>query len=225
MIVVVIPAYQPDKRLIELVKMLKYKTIVVDDGSGEQYNSIFSSVESSGATVLRYSKNGGKGYALKTAFKYLANDKSIDWIVTADADGQHSPADIDKIIDAASKSSSEFVIGCRRFRGYVPFRSRIGNSLSSWVFHMLTGCMVSDTQSGLRALRASELMELCEISGERYDYEMNCLLRYKGDGNIVEVPIETIYEKGNKRSHYRTFVDTIKICKVMVMQSRKPRNS
>jgi glycosyltransferase involved in cell wall biosynthesis len=105
MIVIVIPAFQPDKRLIELVKMLKYETIVVDDGSGKQYDSIFNGVESSGATVLRYSKNNGKGYALKTAFKYLENDKSIDWIITADADGQHSPADIDKIIEAASNAT------------------------------------------------------------------------------------------------------------------------
>jgi glycosyltransferase involved in cell wall biosynthesis len=216
MVVVVIPAYQPDAKLIELVKILTYKTIVVDDGSGEQYDSIFNSVESAGATVLRYSKNGGKGYALKTAFKYLANDNSIDWIVTADADGQHSPADIDKIIAAASKSTAALIIGCRRFTGYVPIRSRIGNNLSTWVFHMLTGCKVSDTQSGLRAFRSSELVKLCEISGERYEYEMNCLLQYK-DKNILEIPIETVYEKGNKSSHYRTFSDTIKICKIMMV--------
>lgn len=89
---IVIPAYQPDEKLMASVKSLgRYRILVVDDGSGSKYDEIFQTVKLSGAEVIRYSENHGKGYALKTAFQYILNSNiSTDWIVTADADGQHS---------------------------------------------------------------------------------------------------------------------------------------
>lgn len=74
-----------------------------------------------------------------------------------------------------------------------------------------------DTQSGLRAYSGLELFNLCQIEGEQYEYEMNCLLSYKD--NIQEVPIETVYEKGNSSSHYRAIIDSVKIWKALI--SRK----
>lgn len=73
--VVVIPAYEPDEKLITLVSSLKeqcdYNIIILDDGSGEKYSHIFEKSASLGANIISYSKNKGKGGALKTAFSYL----------------------------------------------------------------------------------------------------------------------------------------------------------
>lgn len=216
MIVVVIPAYQPDEKLVELVETLDRQIVVVDDGSGSQYKSIFDRVERAGAVVLRHEKNNGKGCALKTAFQYAVG---IDWVVTADSDGQHTVDDIEKIIRATENSKSQMIIGARRFVGYVPLRSKIGNELARLIFKYLTRIELSDTQSGLRAYKGLEVHNLCHIPGERYEYEMNCLLYYK-DG-IQEIPIETVYEKGNGSSHYRPLKDSIKIWKSMINRGKQ----
>ena len=69
---ILIPAYEPDKKMLNLVSELLYKTtykiIIIDDGSGEDYADIFNIAEGCGCTVLHHSKNVGKGAALKTGF-------------------------------------------------------------------------------------------------------------------------------------------------------------
>ncbi|HEX9026793.1 MAG TPA: glycosyltransferase, partial [Clostridium sp.] len=96
--VIIIPAYEPDEKLIKLVVELKekcdWKILIVDDGSGEKYDWIFESVDTLDAVVVRYKKNKGKGGALKTAFEIVSNWDNAEEIVTADCDGQHLPEDI-----------------------------------------------------------------------------------------------------------------------------------
>ena len=77
LIPIVIPAYEPDERLLVLLKQLhnSYTVIVVDDGSGAAYQPIFDKVREllaqTGGTVLVHERNHGKGRALKTAFAYV----------------------------------------------------------------------------------------------------------------------------------------------------------
>lgn len=213
---IVIPAYQPNEKLISVVKSLKHHHIlVIDDGSGSDYDEVFEAAEECGAEIIRYTENRGKGNALKTAFKYILNANiSTDWIVTADADGQHKVADIEKVIEIAESSEHDMIIGCRRFTGYVPLRSRVGNWFAGMTFKILVGIKISDTQSGLRAYRGSEMNNLLLISGDRYEYEMNCLMAYRN--RIDEVTIETVYEVGNKSSHYRPVIDSVRVMKAML---------
>ena len=88
--IVVIPAYEPDEKLVKLTAELVAKNllvVVVDDGSGQKYLNIFEQL--AGAKVLRHPKNMGKGAALKTAFKYIKeifNGRNFA-VVTADSDG------------------------------------------------------------------------------------------------------------------------------------------
>ena len=68
-----IPSYQPENVLVCLAKALKekgYEVLIVDDGSGDKYRSIFDEA-SLYSTVLHYENNRGKGYALKYGFKYI----------------------------------------------------------------------------------------------------------------------------------------------------------
>ena len=97
---VVIPAYEPDEKLITLLHALQETgirhVVVVDDGSGERYEPLFAQAEETGnCTVLHHAVNLGKGRALKTAFNYcLRIYGDAAGCVTADSDGQHTPADI-----------------------------------------------------------------------------------------------------------------------------------
>ena len=89
-VIVVIPAYEPDEKMLALVQELKQKTsfhiVIVDDGSGEKYAALFEQAKKY-ADVLSYESNEGKGYALKYAFAYILKKygQGVS-IVTADAD-------------------------------------------------------------------------------------------------------------------------------------------
>ena len=214
--VIIIPAYEPDEKLIKLVGELKdkcdWKILIVDDGSGEKYSWIFERVERLGAVVVRYNKNKGKGGALKTAFNIVKNWEDAEDIVTADCDGQHLPEDIMKIMKQVKINKSKIILGARHFTGKVPFRSIFGNKLTSIVFLLAKGKKITDTQTGLRGFSEDMLEWLCEVQGERFEYEMNMLLEAEENGyEITEVPINTVYLEDNKSSHFNPLKDSIKI--------------
>ncbi|SFF18734.1 Putative flippase GtrA (transmembrane translocase of bactoprenol-linked glucose) [Paenibacillus catalpae] len=214
---ILIPSYEPDERLLTLIHHLKEETgvasiLIVDDGSGEQYKAIFESAAEAGCTVLRHTVNKGKGSALKTGFDYVRQHGGHDGVVCADSDGQHLPEDILKITDAVRKNRNHIVLGSRQFTGKVPLRSRFGNSATRMVYSLATGKPIRDTQTGLRGYSSDMLDWLCEVPGDRFEYEMNMLLEAPKAGyDFVEVPIETVYLEDNKSSHFRPLTDSARI--------------
>ena len=102
MSLVLIPAYEPDDRLVALVTSLlpQYPVLVVDDGSGHDYAAVFSECARAGARVVHHTHNRGKGAALRTGFSIAERDLAGEDVVTADADGQHTPADIARVAEA-----------------------------------------------------------------------------------------------------------------------------
>lgn len=212
--IVLIPAFEPDHRLVGLVGRLMAgddAVVVVDDGSGPGYDDVFAAAESLGAAVLRFPVNQGKGAALKAGFRYLLREHPGESVVCADADGQHSCADIRKVADAVD-GVAELVLGVRRFTGRVPVRSRIGNDMTRRLFVALTGTSIADTQTGLRAYPANVLPWLVEVPGERFEYELQVLLAAtRQQRSIRQVDIATIYEDANASSHFRPIRDSIRI--------------
>ena len=215
----VIPAYEPDERLVELVRRAyfteKFRIIVVNDGSTEAYDPIFKQTEAY-AVVLKHPVNCGKGRALKTAFQYIEKNRNDEngIVVTADADGQHSLSDILSIAEYSRQHHTALVLGQRTFQGDIPLKSRLGNKITRCVYHLESGCNVRDTQTGLRAFSTDVIPFMLEVAGERYEYEMNVLIFWaKEKRTIREIPIETIYVDGNKSSHFRPVQDAYRIYK------------
>ena len=229
--IALIPAYEPDEKLTDIAASLKEKgmdIVIVDDGSGEAYREIFLQA-SQNAVVLTHPENRGKGAALKTGLKYIdrymAYTESVltargtvsvsgrdAVIVTVDADGQHLPEDVLRIAQIAEQRSDALVLGSRAFSENVPARSMFGNTVTRQVYSMATGVQVHDTQTGLRAFRRSLIPRLLDIEGERYEYEINMLLELASEGvPIIEERIETVYEDGNKSSHFSTVKDSLRI--------------
>lgn len=220
-IAIIIPAFDPDERLLLLLEELtislhNIKIIVVNDGSKEETKEIFRKAEYY-SIVLTHSKNYGKGRAIKTALTYIQLNESEDTIVViADADGQHTVGDINKVGEAAGEDCT-LVLGSRSFMGNVPTRSQFGNTLTRGIFRLATKVSVKDTQTGLRSFTYSMILYLKSIEGERYEYEMNVLLQCARDGiTLKEVPIETIYLEENQSSHFRVIKDSYRIYKEII---------
>ncbi|MDQ6423450.1 bifunctional glycosyltransferase family 2/GtrA family protein [Paenibacillus sp. LHD-117] len=213
---ILIPSYEPDERLIALIRNLKEVSddsiLIVDDGSGEDYRDIFESAKEAGCTVLTHRINLGKGSALKTGFDYVRQHGDEDGIVCADSDGQHLPGDILRIVHAVREHRNHIVLGSRQFTGKVPLRSRFGNSATRMVFAYATGKPIQDTQTGLRGYSSDMLDWLCQVPGDRFEYEMNMLLEAPSAGyELVEVPIDTVYLDENKSSHFRPLADSARV--------------
>ncbi len=212
--VVLIPAYEPDEILIELTEGLNKKgfsVLVVDDGSGEKYADIFTSV-SAFATVLTHEKNRGKGAALKTGMRYIRDNlPDCQHFITCDADGQHRIEDVELVRDKLH-TGERFVLTVRSTKNKIPLRSKVGNSLSRFVYALLANRYLSDNQSGLRGFSRSHIDWLIEVEKNNYDYEMNVLYyAAKKSVKISTLPIEAIYIGNNESSHFSPIADTVKI--------------
>lgn len=215
--VALIPAYQPSAFLPALVKRfhdMDFSLVVVDDGSGEQYRDIFEQCLPY-AAVLRHADNAGKGRALKTGLREI--DQTYGQactVVTVDADGQHRAEDAYAVTVLAEQNPFALVLGSRILNKQAPLRNRFGNAVTRFVFRLSSGYGVRDTQTGLRAFGGGLISEMLSIPGERYEYEMNVLLRFAREKqNIIECPIETIYLDGNASSHFDAVRDSARIYK------------
>lgn len=213
---VVIPAYRPEKELVSIAEQMwecGCRLLIVDDGSGEEYEPIFEEI-SDVCVILRHPENRGKGAAIKSALTYIQeNSEHRDVVGIMDADGQHLPEDMLKLLEAAGDSDRTMVLGVRNVGQKMPLRSRLGNKITRSIFHMVSGVSVSDTQTGLRAFGTELIPRLLEIEGERYEYEMNVLLTLAREKiHIQEVKIKTIYkDEDNSTSHFRTVIDSFRI--------------
>ncbi|HNX16325.1 MAG TPA: glycosyltransferase family 2 protein [Bacilli bacterium] len=213
-VIVLIPSYEPDQEIINLVKELKnigYPTIVVNDGSNNSFDSIFEFLKEN-SIVIGYDENKGKGAALKYGIEHIRNNEpNINYIITADGDGQHSCNDIDRVYQELKKTN-DLVFGVRHFGKNVPFRSRFGNSFSKITRSLTTKEYIPDDQCGLRGFSRKYFGKMLEISGQKYEYEMNVLMLFQlRHYPIKYLKIETIYLNDNKSSHFSPFLDTFRI--------------
>lgn len=221
-IAVLIPAYQPDGQLGPLVTALLERSfpavIVVNDGSHPDCDSVFENLPADHRIrLVRHAVNLGKGRALKTGLNaFLNHYPEYSGVVTCDADGQHTPDDIRATAQAMQSHPGKVILGSRRFQGVVPFRSRLGNTLTRYVFAVLTGRLLADTQTGLRGIPTYIVPKLMRLDGERYEYEINMLTEVAHSSGVVEIPIQTIYLDGNRSSHFNPVWDSMKIYFVLV---------
>lgn len=221
MIAVLIPVYKPEENFEVFFTQLhsaitetksNVKLVIVNDGNSPDLEC-FKNIPKKDVCFVHHFINLGKGRALKSGINYCLNTFSdIQGCVTCDADGQHSVDDILNICKILIENPNYLILGCRKFDNNVPFRSRFGNKLTSFLFRFLAGIKITDTQTGLRGL-PSELMKTClRLEGERYEFETNMLLQCKKNNiPIKEAEIKTIYCDNNKSSHFHPVFDSLKI--------------
>ena len=207
-ILVVIPALDAAETIASVVAGVQRalpgaQVVVVNDGSSDRTGEVAAA---SGAHVLSFATNRGKGAALRAAFAH-ALEQGFDAVLTIDADGQHdaavAPALVERLADA------DVVVGVRPRAGTrMPLHRRLSNRASSWAISCCAGLPLPDSQSGYRAIRAEVLRTVSPV-GDRYEFETDFLIRAARAGfRITGAPVPTIY---GSPSHFRPLHDTARV--------------
>ncbi|WP_165840723.1 glycosyltransferase [Pseudomonas sp. SDI] len=222
---ILIPAYEPDETLVKLVDELlalmqgaekSVPLLIINDGSRREVAlQVFADLEARGIEVITHAVNKGKGGALKTGLA-IARDRGMPYVLTADADGQHLPEDILRVLAAGNQAHDSVILGRRVFDESTPLRSKFGNELTIRVFHLVHGKRVNDTQTGLRYIPAGFYEDLLAITKDKYDFELAALIIFARRNKLQEVVIQTVYEPGNPSSHFRKLQDSAKIYAVLL---------
>ena len=222
-VVVLVPAYNPDDMLIRLVDELIDQgcasIVIVDDGSEPSCHPIFDELDNYNAVhVCRHATNHGKGAALKTGLSYIQQYPITPrGVITADADGQHLLKDIRKLAETATRKPDEVLLGCREFGRKTPFRSLLGNRITAYLMAFTHGIKLADTQTGLRYLPSCLIPELLPLSGERYEFELQCLIAANNFGySINQIPVSSVYIDDNASSHFSPIADSIRIYSILL---------
>jgi len=202
-VVICIPAFNEEKNIAKLIidiKKYSDKIIVIDDGSSDYTPKIAKEM---GVDLIQHKKNLGKGAALRSGFLH-AMTYSPDVVVTIDADGQHDPSYIPKIIEPILKQEADVVIGSRNGKTQMPLLRKLGFNLVSYLNRKAIRTEIKDMQSGFRAYSYKSLNA---IAPERYmdysaEFEQLKTLTQKGF-EVKEIPIEIKYnglEKTSKKN-------------------------
>lgn len=218
-VILLIPALDPDEKLLRLLDDMTAAgwsdpVVLVDDGSDLRCRAIFDRAQSLGCHLVRHARNLGKGRGLKTGFNYcLDHFPGAVGAITADADGQHSPADIIACADALRAHPQALIMGCRDFSAAgVPMHNQLGNRITRTAMRLLCGVKTSDSQTGLRGIPSGFMRHMLDVPGERFEYETNMLLETRRQHvDIDEVTIQTLYIEGNASSHFNVLTDSWRI--------------
>lgn len=212
-IALLIPIYEPSELVLPFLQTFKEGDfadfLVVDDGSGEKYRSIFQEIAKTTVfRVLSYENNQGKGFAMKFGLRFLMKEgNDLDGIVTGDGDGQHCYEDILRMRDALMESPEALTVGVRDI-SVMPPKSRSGNVWTARFFHFFSGKRIDETQTGLRGIPSCLFPLFLGVKGTRYEFEMNFLLAAAKIRPLEQLPIQTIYIDNNAGSHFRPFMDS-----------------
>jgi len=212
---VVIPAYNEEKNIGELVDRLKKKNLsvlVIDDGSED---NTCGEAKRSGAEVIRNERNLGKGLSLKKGIRYLLEKEKFDYIITMDADQQHSPDDTNFFIKEAEEGKF-FVVGDRMLKpDNMPKIRVFTNKIMSWLISKIIRQNINDTQCGFRLIK-KDVLEKINIETSKFEIESEILIKTRQLGfPIKSIPIRSIYFKESK-SKIRPFRDTLRFIKFLI---------
>ncbi|MEW6295903.1 MAG: glycosyltransferase family 2 protein [Candidatus Diapherotrites archaeon] len=207
MIAAIIPALNEEAAIEKVVKETRKfagKVIVVSDGSTDR---TAEKAEKAGAIVLANSANMGKGFASRIGVK-KALEFNPEIIVLIDADLQHDPREIPKMVRELKEKKLDLVLGARIGKKGMPKTKTIGNALIDFLIRIFYGINLKDSQCGFKAIKKEALQKIMWNSND-YGMETEIAARIaKNKLKFKEVPIKTAY---NDKYKGTSVIDGIKI--------------
>lgn len=214
-VAIAIPAYQAAPSIGDVVRRslaVLPRVLVVDDGSDDETAEL---ARLAGAEVLSQHPNQGKGRALRRAFGELFG-RGHSAVITLDADGQHLPEEIPKLL-ATAQAGADLVLGTREHLFAQMSRvRRFSNRLSSRAISFAAGRPIADVQTGFRWY-SRRLIEAVGFPEARFEAESAVVVRAaRGRFHLVTTPVLLGFADGRTTSHYRPVIDSLRIAAAVI---------
>ena len=210
---ILVPTFNNAKTLGSLLKDLQQyhpQIIVVNDGSTDNTEEVLSLFPE--ISVLSYSPNRGKGYALRQGFR-SAREQGFEYAISIDSDGQHDAKDLPRFLEKLEDVPGALIIGARNMeQSSVPAKSSFGHRFSNFWYRVETGIILPDTQSGYRCYPIAHLQNMFFFTN-RFEFEIEVIVRASWKGiPVVSVPAHVYYAPPEERvSHFRPVTDFTRI--------------
>jgi len=204
-VTILLPAYNEEESIGATIREIRqlypdYEVLVVDDGSTD--NTRDEAVRA-GANVMRHPHNIGNGAAIKTGLRYASGD----WILMMDADGQHKPIDIARLIQ--HKDEYDMVVGARTKGSKTSWHRDLANFLYNRLATYVTTFKIDDLTSGFRLVKNTRVSKFIYLLPNTFSYPSTITMAYLRSGlSIKYVPIQTLARKG--KSKIKLFQDGIR---------------
>ena len=205
---IILPAKNEAESLQQLLPALREhfsedEILVVNDGSTDSTVAI---CEQQGVAVISHVYSIGNGAAIKTG----ARNASKSILVFMDADGQHTPADITRLLDKIDEGY-DMVVGARHLDSHASLTRRIGNTIYNKLASWMTGYPIEDLTSGFRAARARHFKKFLYLLPNKFSYPTTSTMAFFRSGLAVGyVPIRAMSRSGDRKSHIRILHDGLR---------------
>jgi glycosyltransferase involved in cell wall biosynthesis len=218
-----IPCYLEERFIGDVARRVRAQVdtvLVVDDGSSDKTESV---ARAAGVEVIKHPVNQGKGAAIKTGLRALAERPNLAYALILDGDGQHVPEEIPSFLAAANESSAQILVGNRMSAAEkMPFVRKLTNRFMSWQISAVCGQDIPDSQCGFRMIQRELLPSMVAIATTKFDYETEMLVVAARRGcRVAAVPVSTIY--GDEKSKIHPVRDTIRFYQMMARFRREAR--
>jgi len=195
-VTVLIPAYNEEKSIGNTVHHVKelhpdFEVLVIDDGSTD---ATMQAAMDAGANVWPHPYNIGNGAAIKSGLRVAQGE----WIVMMDADSQHNPEDIDRLLE--HKEQYDMVIGARTKKSATAWHRDTANYFYNKFATYVTKFKIDDLTSGFRLVRKSTAGQYIYLLPNTFSYPTTLTMSYLRSGRSVKyVPIEVKKRVGNSK--------------------------
>lgn len=225
----VIPALNEERTIRKVAQeALAYcpTVILIDDGSSDGTSAAVADLP---IERIRHDKPMGKALALRDGFR-RALELGCSGVLTMDGDGQHSAADLPRLLTAAARYPNHIVIGARLLdRDLQPDKNRFGNQQADFWVSWACGQRIVDSQSGQRYYPESAVKLALALPEQGFVFESAILIEAARNGiHALSVPIAASYEEDRRASHFRPFRDVTSITRMIAWRLLRsglaPRN-
>ena len=195
-VTILLPAYNEEHSIGNTIREIKqlypdYEIFVVDDGSTDRTKE---EAVKAGANVWKHPHNIGNGAAIKTGLRYASGE----WVLMMDADGQHKPADIAKLLE--QKDNYDMVVGARTKGSRTSWHRDLANFIYNWLASYVTKFKIEDLTSGFRLVKNDRISKFIYLLPNTFSYPSTITMAYLRSGlSIKYIPIQTLARKGKSK--------------------------